>query len=197
MTQEVSRSGAALHGHRAGFASRVTAAVIDLVTIALLALIFVVGLALARYLITGPPLSPPTVSRWLNLTGSTGLAIAYLAAGWTIAGRTVGMQVLGLRLVDRSGRLLHPLRALLRAVLCLAFPAGLLWILVSRRNASLQDLVLRTTVIYDWTYGTLDESSVASPDGARPDEKISLPRQHMRPESSDPSYDQPPGSPAA
>jgi uncharacterized RDD family membrane protein YckC len=197
MTREASRSAAASHGHRAGFASRVAAAFIDLVTIALLALIFVVVVALARYLITGPPLNPPTVSRWLDLAGSTGLAIAYLAAGWTIAGRTVGMQVLGLRLVDRSGRLLHPLRALLRAVLCLAFPVGLLWILVSRRNASLQDLILRTAVVYDWTYGLLGESAALSADGARPHEKISLPRQHVRPEFSDPSYDRPPGPPPA
>lgn len=167
MTAEARQSAAAFHGHRAGFASRVTAAVIDLVTVALLGLAILVVIAVGRYLITGPPLNPPEVSRWLDIAGSTGLAIAYLTAGWAIAGRTVGMQVLGLRLIDRSGKLLHPLRALLRAIFCVAFPAGLLWILVSRRNASLQDLVLRTAVIYDWTYGALGESTAGSSDGSR------------------------------
>ena len=161
MTQHHTRSAAAaLHGHRAGFASRVSAAVIDLVTITLIGVVLLVGLALARYLVTGPPLNAATASRLLEAVGTTGLAIAYLTAGWAIAGRTVGMQVLGLRLVGREGTLLRPLIAFLRAVFCLAFPVGLLWILVSRRNASLQDLVFRSTVIYDWTYGAVDEPAV-------------------------------------
>jgi uncharacterized RDD family membrane protein YckC len=131
----------------------VSAAVIDLVAITLIGVVLLVVLALARYLVTGPPLNAATASRLLGAVGTTGLAIAYLTAGWAIAGRTVGMQVLGLRLVGRSG-------TPLRAVFCLAFPAGLLWILVSRRNASLQDLVFRSTVIYDWTYGAVDEPAV-------------------------------------
>ncbi len=177
MMQEPNRSAAAaLHGYRAGFASRVAAAGIDLVTVALLGMTILVVLALARYLITGPPLSAPSVSRWLDLTGSTALAVAYLATGWAIAGRTVGMQVLGLRLVNRSGRLLHPVSALVRAVLCVAVPAGLLWILASRRNASLQDLVMRTVVVYDWTYGAVEEPAAVSPiDGARPHREAPLP----------------------
>jgi hypothetical protein len=35
-----------------------------------------------------------------------------------------------------------------RAVLCVIFPVGLLWVLVSQENRSAQDLVLRTSVIY-------------------------------------------------
>jgi uncharacterized RDD family membrane protein YckC len=60
--------------------------------------------------------------------------------------------VAGLRVLDRSGRRLSVRRALLRAVLYVVFPAGLLWILVSRRNASVQDLVVGSIVIYDWRY---------------------------------------------
>jgi hypothetical protein len=37
---------------------------------------------------------------------------------------------------------------LVRAVLCVAFPPLLFWAIVNRR--SVQDLVLRTAVIYDW-----------------------------------------------
>jgi uncharacterized RDD family membrane protein YckC len=36
------------------------------------------------------------------------------------------------------------------------FPAGLVWSLFSRKNASLQDLLLRTVVVYDWAYRGLE-----------------------------------------
>jgi hypothetical protein len=32
-----------------------------------------------------------------------------------------------------------------------AFPIGLAWAIISRRNRSVQDVVLRTIVIYDWS----------------------------------------------
>jgi uncharacterized RDD family membrane protein YckC len=38
------------------------------------------------------------------------------------------------------------------------FPAGLLWVLASRRNASIQDLVVGTVVVYDWAYRPADEA---------------------------------------
>lgn len=147
----------ALQGHRAGFVSRAAAAVIDLAAVAALGLMCLLFAALARYLVLGAPFSAPSLSRWLAAATSAGIGAAYLTLGWTIAGRTVGMQVLGLRLVGRAGRRLRPAGALLRAVLCLTIPAGLLWTLVSRRNASLQDLLLGSAVIYDWSYGLADE----------------------------------------
>ena len=53
-------------------------------------------------------------------------------------------------MVNRHGQRLHPLVALVRAVCYVIFPMGLLWVLVSGHNRSLQDLVVRTSVIYDW-----------------------------------------------
>jgi uncharacterized RDD family membrane protein YckC len=47
---------------------------------------------------------------------------------------------------------------LARAVLYVLFPAGLLWVLASRRNASVQDLVVGTAVVYDWAYHPADEA---------------------------------------
>lgn len=38
----------------------------------------------------------------------------------------------------------------IRAVLCVLFAFGLLWSAVDRRRRSLQDIVLRTEVVYDW-----------------------------------------------
>jgi hypothetical protein len=34
-------------------------------------------------------------------------------------------------------------------VVCTIFPIGLLWVLVSQENRSVQDVLLRTSVVYD------------------------------------------------
>ena len=57
---------------------------------------------------------------------------------------------MGLRAVGRDGSDLSPWRGFWRAVLYLLFLPGILWALVSKRNASVQDLLLRTAVVYDW-----------------------------------------------
>ena len=78
------------------------------------------------------------------------LFILYLTVSWMGNGRTYGNHIMGLRVVNREGRGLKPLRAFVRAILYVIFPIGLLWVMVSGQNRSLQDLVLRTSVIYDW-----------------------------------------------
>ena len=57
---------------------------------------------------------------------------------------------MGLRVVSRSGDALGWATAAVRAVFCLAFPIGLLWVLLSRSNRSFQDTFMRTSVIHDW-----------------------------------------------
>jgi uncharacterized RDD family membrane protein YckC len=56
---------------------------------------------------------------------------------------------MGLRVVGPRGARLHLLHAAARAVLCVLFLPGLFWVLVSRHDRSVQDVVLRTAVIYD------------------------------------------------
>ena len=80
------------------------------------------------------------------------VAVLYLTACWATTGRSYGKHVLGLRVVGPFGRL-HVVGAFLRAVLCVLVPIGVLWVAVSRENRSLQDVVLRTSVVYDWLGG--------------------------------------------
>ncbi len=148
----------ALQGHRAGFASRVVADVVDLGVAWLLGLSALLVAGVVRYLLAGPPFRLPVLPRWLDVTGGAAIAIGYLALNWAATGRSVGKQAVGLRVVDRVGRRLSLRRALARALLYVLMPAGLLWILASRRNASVQDLVLGTAVIYDWAYHPADAS---------------------------------------
>ena len=73
----------------------------------------------------------------------------YFAVTWGVVGGTYGDRLLGLRVTDDRGTRLGWGRCVVRALLCTVFPIGLLWVLVSRENRSVQDVVLRTSVVYD------------------------------------------------
>jgi len=151
MTREARLARArVLQGSRAGFVSRVLAAAVDVAVILLVETAIVAFVALVRWVITAGDfeISQPqgVVARVLTVA----LAVIYFGYLWTATGRTVGEQVLGLRTVTAYGSRVPWLRAYLRACLVLAFPVGLLWIVISRKNASVQDLLCRTAVIYDW-----------------------------------------------
>jgi uncharacterized RDD family membrane protein YckC len=164
MTREIRYAEArALQGHRAGFASRAVADAIDLGVAWLLGLSALLAAGVVRYLLTGPPFRLPVLPNWLDVTAGAAIAVAYLALSWAATGRSVGKQIAGLRVVDRVGGRLSLWRAFSRALLYVLFPAGLLWVLASRRNASVQDLVVRTAVVYDWTYHPVEETRPPRP----------------------------------
>jgi hypothetical protein len=71
----------------------------------------------------GPRLLVPVLPGWTRSATGGAIAVGCLTFGWTGIGRPVGKQL-----------------------------AGLLWILVSRRNASVQDLVVGSVVSYAWRY---------------------------------------------
>jgi uncharacterized RDD family membrane protein YckC len=160
MTREIRYAEArALQGHRAGFASRVVADAVDLGVAWLLGLSALLAAGVVRYLVTGPPLRLPVLPNWLDGVAGAAIAVTYLALSWAATGRSVGKQIAGLRVVDRTGHRLSLWRAWSRAVLYVLFPAGLLWVLASRRNASVQDLIVGTAVVYDWAYHAADDAS--------------------------------------
>lgn len=140
----------AVQGQRAGIVSRTVADVIDLGLVGALCGAALLLYGVGDYVLTGAPFALPRLPRPGGAAGSSLIAVGYLAAGWAVAGRTPGKQFAGLRVVRVCGRPLTAGRALLRAALCVLFPLGLLWVLISRRNASLQDLLVRTAVLYDW-----------------------------------------------
>ena len=65
-------------------------------------------------------------------------------------GADVGKHLLGLRLVTSRDARLPLWRSFVRATLYAAFPIGLFWSAVSSRQESVQDLIVRTRVVYDW-----------------------------------------------
>jgi uncharacterized RDD family membrane protein YckC len=139
-----------LQGRRAGLFSRIVANVIDLaVVIAAVAAVYV-GWAGVKLLWQGADFTRPTPGFAVAVVFSEILHALYFAAAWTTSGRTVGNRVMGLRVLARGGHRLRLGPALVRAAFCVLVPFGLLWAGVSRENRSVQDLVLRTSVIYDW-----------------------------------------------
>lgn len=134
----------------AGIVTRALAAVIDLGVVLLMmagALLTVAGLA---FMWAPVSFSWPTPSWVLSLLVGALLAAAYLTVSWATTGRSWGAAVFGLRVRSIGRGRLGWARAGLRALLCVAFPPGLLWVVVSRRRLSLQDAVVLSVVVYDW-----------------------------------------------
>ena len=84
------------------------------------------------------------------------VAVVYLAGCWTVSGSTAGAVTMGLRVVGRRSQRVSLLVGLLRAVGCVFFPIGLLWVVIDSRRRSLQDIVLRARrVVYSRPSGGL------------------------------------------
>ena len=86
----------------------------------------------------------------LTLTAAFVVAGLYLGISWALVARTYGCHVMGLRVVGRRGRRLRVVVALARGAFCVVFPIGLFWCVINPRSRSVQDIVLRTSVVYDW-----------------------------------------------
>ena len=139
-----------MQGRRAGIVSRVLADAIDLLTVVAIAIAAYLGLSAALFIVRPARFAWPHSSTFLSSSAVALLLVLYLAIGWSQTGRTAGKQVMGLRLVNGRGDPPSLWSALLRAVLCVVFPIGLAWSVFDRRNRSLQDLLMRTSVLYDW-----------------------------------------------
>jgi uncharacterized RDD family membrane protein YckC len=137
-------------GQRAGVASRTVAMAIDGAFVATITCVAYLSYSAFRFLRNPVRFEWPRTSsaRMVILTGI--VAVIALTIAWAGLGRTVGMRFMGLRLRTMKDERLHISRAFLRAVTCVLFPLGLFWSAVSKRNASVQDLVFRTMVVYDW-----------------------------------------------
>ena len=137
--------------HRpAGIVTRLFAAGIDVLAVLLMMVSVYLGLTGLRFLWS------PAAFRWLSpslpqlILLASVLSSWYLAVAWATTGRTYGAAVLGLRVLSREHRVLGWIRAGARALACVVFPAGLVWVMVSRHRRSVQDVLVRSVVVYDW-----------------------------------------------
>jgi uncharacterized RDD family membrane protein YckC len=144
-------------GDRAGFVSRSVAAGIDVTLVFIVVLCTVAALWMLSYVFNPTGSS----SAW---TGRVPPALLFVLYGyflnwiywtvcWATSGRTIGNLIMGLRVVNFRGKHLRWSGAAVRSLFCTTVPIGLLWVIVSRANRSVQDVVMRTSVIYDWPSG--------------------------------------------
>jgi uncharacterized RDD family membrane protein YckC len=139
-------------GRHAGVVSRCLAGAVDLGVVALLVASVYFAIAGAALVWDPKHADLPTFPRSVAVTAAGVLAVLYLAAAWSTSGRTVGGQLLGLRVEGRGGERLHILRSLVRAVVCVLLPVvGLLVVTVDRKRRSLADFVVVSIVVYDWS----------------------------------------------
>lgn len=140
----------AMQGERAGFFTRVIAAVIDVVATG--AIVLGIWVAGWLFLLVFSPAEGASLPQpgYFVLSGYAVLW-GYWTWFWATSGRSPGQSLMGIRVLDRRGE--HPSWGLaaIRSVFCVVFQIGIAWILVSRRNRSVQDVLLRTSVIHDWS----------------------------------------------
>jgi uncharacterized RDD family membrane protein YckC len=130
--------------------SRFIADAVDLVVVVAAVGVVYLGVAATRFLISPRRFEWPAPGTLTLSALGWILLIVYLTIAWNTTGRSLGKQMMGLRVQRRDGERLGLGLAFVRAILCAAVPIGLVWSLFSRESASVQDLVVRTKVVYDW-----------------------------------------------
>ncbi len=137
-------------GLRAGVISRSLAGGIDYLLVVTVTLGTYLGGVVLLFLLDPRAFQPPTWSFATFLVVGLGYFVVYLTLAFATTGRTLGGRLMGLRVVGGKGRRLRWWTAFLRAGFYAVFPIGLFWCALSRENRSIQDVVLRTSVIHEW-----------------------------------------------
>src|SRR3954447_26423597 len=112
----------------AGVVTRVVAALVDAVVVAVAAGGVFLTVAAVEFIWRPASFAWPQPARWLSLSVLFVLASVYLATGWATNGRTIGGSLMGLRVLSLARQPVGWSRASGRAVLCVLFPVGLLWV---------------------------------------------------------------------
>jgi uncharacterized RDD family membrane protein YckC len=140
-------------GNYAGSVSRLAAYLIDLVVSTGLFSLALAAISYVVKIVSGQEVS------WHR--GDIGVTIVYVlweffyfGYSWAMSGRTLGMAVLGIKVVQADGQLIRPRQGVVRS---LVFPLsflllglGFLGILVQRERRALHDLIAGTAVVYSW-----------------------------------------------
>jgi uncharacterized RDD family membrane protein YckC len=142
-----------LQGHYAGSVSRFAAYAIDIAASYGLFTLALTGISFAVHITTGRQVA------WSkeNIIVIVAFAVwefLYFAFSWSVAGKTIGMGLLGVRVVRADGRNVEPRQAVIRTLALplsiLLFGLGFIGILLQREHRALHDLIAGTAVVYAW-----------------------------------------------
>jgi uncharacterized RDD family membrane protein YckC len=149
LSPEISRQG-----HYAGPATRLAAFAVDL---AISIGVFTVTAAVTLFLldfVTSFDVEHDKFPPWVSAVLLAAWLFVYFGGSWAASGKTAGMSLLGLRVVDRDGTDLEHWRGFVRgpalALSIAVFGIGLVGVVVGRENRGLQDVIAGSVVVYDW-----------------------------------------------
>ena len=145
--------GASLQGKYAGFASRFAAFAVDAAVSVGVFMLALAAISFAARVLTGKDISWNKGDIWVIIAYAV-WAFIYFAYSWAASGRTAGMAVFGVRVVQDDGTGASGRQAFVRT---LAFPLSFLFlglgfvgILVGDRRRALHDVIAGTAVVYSW-----------------------------------------------
>jgi uncharacterized RDD family membrane protein YckC len=140
-------------GHYAGAVSRLVAFGADVGASWGLFTLGAAALAFTVQLVTGTTVSL-TSHQVLSLIAAVVWEFVYFAYQWSLSGKTVGMALLGIRVVRTDGSPIGARQAVVRTLtLPLSFlilGLGFLGILTNRDRHALHDRLAGTAVVYSW-----------------------------------------------
>lgn len=140
-------------GHYAGAVSRLVAFAADVGASWGLFTLGAAALAFTVQLVSGTDFSL-TKHQVVSLVAAVVWEFVYFAYQWALGGKTVGMAVLGIRVVRTDGSPIGARQAVLRTLTLplsfLIFGLGFLGILTNRDRHALHDRLAGTAVVYSW-----------------------------------------------
>ena len=142
-------------GHYAGPVSRLAAFVLDSLVIWLAFILFIFGLDVVVNLVFEADI---TTTSWdqtvLGVLLFVSWAFLYFWIGFALAGRTIGMGVVGIGVLNGEGATMSGRNAFIRTLVFpfsfLFFGLGFLGIFISPTRRALHDAAAGTVVVYDW-----------------------------------------------
>jgi len=133
----------------AGLVTRLLVAAVDAIAVVIATVGLYLGVTGVSFFWSPLRFQWPRPSPWTSTLTLVVVAVAYLTVAWATTGRSYGATLLGVRVLARSRSRLGWVRAMLRAIICVLVPIGLLWSAISPARRSWQDILVGTVVVYD------------------------------------------------
>jgi uncharacterized RDD family membrane protein YckC len=140
-------------GHYAGAVTRCAAFVVDQ---AVASAVFTATVAALQFVIDLVTEANFQADNYPIVIGASyfGWLFVYYAYSWATAGKTLGMSLVGLRVVRSDGAAISARQAALRTIALplsfLLFGLGFLGILIGKHRRALHDVIANTAVVYGW-----------------------------------------------
>ena len=146
----VPREARSYQGTNAGVVTRLAAGIVDALLVAVALAGSYAAWAALRFVLDPRDFRMPDPSLLWVVISFFAYLVLYLTCPWWMAGRSIGDHLWGIRVTSRNGGRLGLVRAFVRAVMCAASRWACCGAPSTATVARLHDLVLRTSVIYDW-----------------------------------------------